>query len=66
MALTVQCSQCKTTLELDEGFRGGVCRCNSCGALVQVPRSPEEGVARCASGEARGKRRYGCVGTERG
>lgn len=48
MAVLVQCQQCKTTMELDEGFRGGVCRCSGCGALVQVPRSMEEGVARGA------------------
>lgn len=45
MAVKVQCSKCKETLELDEGFRGGVCRCN-CGALLQVPRSTSEGAAK--------------------
>lgn len=37
MALLVQCHQCGKILELDDGFRGGVCRCNLCGALLRVP-----------------------------
>ncbi len=45
MAVKVQCSKCNATLELDEGFRGGVCRC-TCGALLQVPRSTSEGAAK--------------------
>jgi len=45
MAVKVQCSRCNATLELDEGFRGGVCRCG-CGALLQVPRSATEGAAK--------------------
>ena len=45
MAVKVQCSKCNATLELDEGFRGGVCRC-TCGALLQVPRSTTEGAAK--------------------
>lgn len=39
MALIVQCFHCSNILELDEGFRGGVCRCSQCGALLQVPRA---------------------------
>ncbi|MGN6367098.1 MAG: hypothetical protein ACTHN5_02440 [Phycisphaerae bacterium] len=45
MAVKVQCTKCNATLDLDEGFRGGVCRCN-CGALLQVPRSSTEGAAK--------------------
>lgn len=43
MAVVVQCFHCSNILELDEGFRGGVCRCSQCGALLQVPKaSPDE------------------------
>ena len=37
MAIMVQCHKCSTVLELDDGFRGGVCRCSRCGTLLQVP-----------------------------
>lgn len=37
MSLLVQCHQCSKVLELDDGFRGGVCRCRQCGALLRVP-----------------------------
>ena len=39
MAVVVQCYNCDTILELDEGFRGGVCRCSTCGSLLQVPKA---------------------------
>ena len=39
MAVVVQCYHCSNILELDEGFRGGVCRCSQCGSLLQVPRA---------------------------
>jgi hypothetical protein len=35
----VQCYHCSKILELDEGFRGGVCRCSDCGSLLQVPKA---------------------------
>src|SRR6185295_16255850 len=38
MAVVVQCYQCNAILELDDGFRGGVCRCGTCGTLLQVPK----------------------------
>ncbi|HTV48118.1 MAG TPA: hypothetical protein VMG59_06705 [Phycisphaerae bacterium] len=38
MAIVVQCFQCSTILELDDGFRGGVARCSNCGALLRVPK----------------------------
>lgn len=37
MPLVVQCFQCQNLLELDEGFRGAICRCSHCGALLEVP-----------------------------
>jgi hypothetical protein len=42
MAVVVQCFHCNAVLELDEGFRGGVCRCSSCGSLLQVPRGEQD------------------------
>ena len=39
MAVVVQCYQCSTILELDDGFLGGVCRCSQCGSLLQVPKA---------------------------
>ena len=42
MAVVVQCFKCGAILELDEGFRGGVCRCSTCGSLLQVPRADVE------------------------
>jgi len=38
MAVVVQCYNCSNILELDDGFRGGVCRCSQCGSLLQVPK----------------------------
>jgi hypothetical protein len=43
MAVVVQCYHCNTILELDEGFRGGVCRCSTCGSLLQVPKAAAPG-----------------------
>jgi len=39
MTVVVQCFHCNAILELDEGFRGGVCRCSACGSLLQVPKA---------------------------
>ncbi|MHC4994859.1 MAG: hypothetical protein ACYTGQ_07385 [Planctomycetota bacterium] len=35
--LHITCPQCESGLEVDEGFRGGVCRCSQCGSLLTVP-----------------------------
>lgn len=43
MAVVVQCYHCSNILELDEGFRGGVCRCSECGSLLQVPKASSTG-----------------------
>src|SRR5688500_5353996 len=31
------CTNCKATLEMDEAFAGGVCRCQHCGTIQTVP-----------------------------
>jgi hypothetical protein len=45
MAVVVQCFHCNAVLELDDAFRGGVCRCSSCGSLLQVPKGEQESPA---------------------
>ncbi len=42
MAIVVQCHQCSKILHLDDGFRGGVCRCGGCGTLLRVPKDAGE------------------------
>jgi hypothetical protein len=69
MAVVVQCFHCAHVLELDDGFRGGVCRCSQCGALLQVPKgdAPAPRAARAAAPVPRpvGKR-SGASGTDIG
>jgi len=36
------CPQCDSDLEIDDGFRGGVCRCFNCGTLMTVPDDPDQ------------------------
>ncbi|MDB5295297.1 MAG: hypothetical protein JWO31_1280, partial [Phycisphaerales bacterium] len=35
--ITLICTKCKTTLEMDDAFAGGVCRCQHCGTIQTVP-----------------------------
>ena len=35
--ISVTCSNCKTVLEIDDAFAGGVCRCQHCGTIQTVP-----------------------------
>ncbi len=51
MALLVQCHQCGKVLELDDGFRGGVCRCSQCGALLRVPMTDNREVQKSRPAE---------------
>jgi hypothetical protein len=39
--IRLTCPSCKSELMIDEGFRGGVCRCFSCGTLMTVPEDPD-------------------------
>jgi len=43
--IELTCPKCKSPLEIDDGFRGGVCRCFSCGTLMTVPDEPAAGRA---------------------
>ncbi|MGC8560927.1 MAG: hypothetical protein ACP5O1_09645 [Phycisphaerae bacterium] len=54
MALLVQCHQCGKVLELDDGFRGGVCRCSQCGALLRVPMTDAREVQKSRPAEPAG------------
>ena len=35
--ISITCTNCRTTLEMDEAFAGGVCRCQFCGTIQTVP-----------------------------
>lgn len=43
--IQLQCTNCNTTLNIDDAFAGGVCRCQHCGTIQTVPatRSGPEG-----------------------
>jgi len=43
--LQLECPKCGETLELDEAFAEGVCRCSACGVLLAVTGSPKPGQA---------------------
>ncbi len=35
--ITLTCTNCRATLEMDDGFAGGACRCRHCGTIQTVP-----------------------------
>ncbi len=35
--ISITCTHCKTLLEMDDAFAGGVCRCQHCGTIQTVP-----------------------------
>jgi hypothetical protein len=37
--IRLRCVKCQTTLELDDAFAGGTCRCSHCGTIQTVPRA---------------------------
>lgn len=39
--INLTCPSCVSELEIDDGFRGGVCRCFDCGTLMTVPDAPD-------------------------
>ncbi|MEL7087715.1 MAG: hypothetical protein AAGL98_04630, partial [Planctomycetota bacterium] len=41
--LNIVCPSCSSSLEVDAGFAGGICRCSTCGAVLSVPRDTEKG-----------------------
>ena len=36
--ISLECSNCKTVLNIDDAFAGGVCRCQQCGTIQTVPK----------------------------
>ncbi len=39
--IELECPSCRSLLELDAGFAGGVCRCSTCGTMMTVPNDPQ-------------------------
>ena len=39
--ININCPSCSSDLQIDDGFRGGVCRCFDCGTLMTVPDDPD-------------------------
>jgi hypothetical protein len=35
--ISLSCTNCRTVIEMDDAFAGGVCRCKHCGAIQTVP-----------------------------
>ena len=35
--ISLTCTNCRTVLEIDDAFAGGVCRCQHCGTIQTVP-----------------------------
>ena len=49
--ISLTCANCRATLEVDDAFAGGVCRCQHCGTIQTVPR-PSNRPAAPGLGEA--------------
>lgn len=43
--IQLTCTHCQTVLSIDEGFAGGVCRCQHCGTIQTVPAHLKAGSA---------------------
>ena len=53
--ITINCTNCRALLEMDDAFAGGVCRCQHCGTIQTVPkhlRSGENGQGQPVAGHA--------------
>jgi hypothetical protein len=61
--INISCPNCSTDLQIDDGFRGGVCRCFDCGTLMTVPDDPTaqtpEPLVRQGAGSGQGTGRKG-------
>lgn len=47
--IRLTCSACRTILDVDDAFAGGVCRCSHCGTIQTVPSIPSAGDQPAAS-----------------
>jgi hypothetical protein len=43
--ITITCTNCQTSLTMDEAFAGGVCRCQHCGTIQTVPKTAKHGAS---------------------
>ena len=41
--ISLTCTSCKRSLEIDDAFAGGVCRCQFCGTIQTVPANLKQG-----------------------
>ena len=41
--ISLTCTSCKRSLEIDDAFAGGVCRCQFCGTIQTVPAGLKKG-----------------------
>src|SRR5580704_16163288 len=41
--IRITCTHCRQVLTIDDGFAGGVCRCQHCGTIQTVPASKTGG-----------------------
>lgn len=51
--IRINCVKCRATLEIDDGFAGGVCRCIHCAAMQSVPKRAKPGLRTAAPTESR-------------
>ena len=47
--IRINCTNCKATLDIDEAFAGGVCRCQFCKTIQTVPKHLKSGAVASAS-----------------
>jgi hypothetical protein len=50
--IRLTCANCKSQLEVDDAFAGGVCRCKHCGAIQTVPRPGRSKSGKALAGQA--------------
>lgn len=46
--IRITCTHCRQILTIDDGFAGGVCRCQHCGTIQTVPSTPSKAQGRGA------------------
>lgn len=51
--ITLACAKCGATLEVDDGFAGGTCRCATCGTIQTVPPRGDASATRGAFGSCK-------------
>lgn len=59
--ITIVCTNCQATLQIDDGFAGGVCRCQHCGTIQTVPKIMAAGRPKAPGGAVKQS-----VGSEHG